>query len=154
MALFVENRRTSKLTLLARYDNPIIIDTTSQGIMPYRKLSPFYPHGNIPIPFSLGEYACSVEGIWQGLKVFREAGIDKSKFCVKNMKGLKRTQKACGEILGHQRGVNDSEILDYITAKRLLYIPSYLWVIENCLQKEMDSLIHLASDSVVVLLDY
>lgn len=51
-------------------------------------LSPFYPHGNIPVPFSENTFAYSVEGIWQGLKVFESADIDTSKFEVQNMKGI------------------------------------------------------------------
>ena len=38
------------------------------GLM-YKTLSPFYPHGGIPIPFSGSVTSQSVEGIWQGLKV-------------------------------------------------------------------------------------
>ena len=38
-----------------------------------QKLSPFYPHGGIPVPFSEGVTATCVEAVWQGLKVFESA---------------------------------------------------------------------------------
>ncbi|GAA4027336.1 hypothetical protein GCM10022409_09140 [Hymenobacter glaciei] len=154
MPVYVENRRTSRSTLLSRYDNPTIIDTTSQATMPYRKLSPFYPHGNIPIPFSQGYYAVSVEGIWQGLKVFVNSDIDQSKFAVSNMRGIKRTSKANGQIIGHRKGVEGKAILDYVTAKKEIYIPCYTWVIEQYLQDEMASLSKIAANSSLILLDY
>jgi hypothetical protein len=154
MTIHIENRRTSKSVLLNRYAEPIIIDVTSQGAMPYRKMSPFYPHKNIPIPFSEGYHATSVEGIWQGLKVFKNYGIDTSKFYIDNMKGIKRNSRQYGEILGHLRGVEGCDILDYVTAKREIYMPSYAWVIECYLQNEMATIAQMAAQSTVVLLDY
>ncbi|MGN0088780.1 MAG: DUF6939 family protein [Candidatus Limimorpha sp.] len=44
-------------------------DVTSQARDGLVRLSPFYPHGGIPVPFSEGYTAACVEGIWQGLKV-------------------------------------------------------------------------------------
>ena len=55
------------------------------------RLSPFYPHGGIPVPFSEGYTATRVEGIWQGLKVFDNEDIDISMFLNETMKGIKRT---------------------------------------------------------------
>ena len=154
MTIYIENRRTPKSVLLNRYAEPIVIDVTSQGAMPYRRMSPFYPHRNIPIPFSEGYYAISVEGIWQGLKVFKDYGIDTSKFYIDNMKGIKRNSRQYGEILGHLKGVEGFEILDYVTAKREIYIPSYAWVIEYCLKNEMAAIAQMATQSAIVLLDY
>ena len=39
------------------------------------KLSPFYPHGGIPVPFSKCDTAACVEGILQGLKVFENKDV-------------------------------------------------------------------------------
>ena len=50
-----------------------IIDVTSRGIEPWVRFSPFYPHGGIPIPNSPSVSAQSVEGLWQGLKVFAKS---------------------------------------------------------------------------------
>lgn len=62
--------------------------------MPYIKFSPFYPHGNIPVPLSPGHTAASVEGIWQGLKVFQSAGIDLDTIEIATMKGSKSTVRS------------------------------------------------------------
>jgi len=43
---------------------------------PWIKFSPFYPHGGIPVPFAPGYFSETVEGIWQGLKVFEKADGD------------------------------------------------------------------------------
>jgi hypothetical protein len=47
-----------------------IIDVTSKGPKPWVRFSPFYPHGNVPVANSPAYTAQSVEGVWQGLKVF------------------------------------------------------------------------------------
>ncbi len=60
--------------------------------MPWVKFSPFFPHGGIPIPFSQKK-AESVEGVWQGLKVFEKEGIDEFFFYKTDMKNMKRGGK-------------------------------------------------------------
>lgn len=69
-----------------------VINITSKGDVPWRMLSPFFPHGGIPIPGAApGCMAKSVEGIWQGLKVFPDGtGIDQRKFSNGTMQNLKR----------------------------------------------------------------
>jgi hypothetical protein len=54
-----------------------VIDVTSKS---KSRFSPFYPHGMIPIPAMEGKTSASVEGIWQGLKLFPDKDIDLSKF--------------------------------------------------------------------------
>nr|MBA3532079.1 hypothetical protein [Ardenticatenales bacterium] len=100
MSLTVESRRKKIETLQAQYPDALFLDVTSQGEMPWVKFSPFYPHGNIPIPLSPGHIAASVEGIWQGLKVFESANVDASKFSITTMKNLKRTVRSNGPVLG------------------------------------------------------
>lgn len=56
-----------------------------------RLLSPFYPHGGIPVPFSEGMTATCVEAIWQGLKVFEKAGVDIQMLSNATMRNIKRT---------------------------------------------------------------
>lgn len=136
------------------YPNAVIIDVTSKGDQPYVKFSPFYPIGDIPIPFSEKQFSASVEGIWQGLKVFEAHDVDTKKFEVTNMKGLKRTVRKYGFPKGHRKGVNGTELLDYITARKQIYIPVYKWVLENKLQKEIKILKDLSKKQDLVLLDY
>lgn len=64
--------------------------------------------------------------IWQGLKVFDAAGIDTSKFEITSMKGLKRTVRRFGRVLGHQAGVGSDTLLDYVAARKAIYLPAYI----------------------------
>ena len=43
------------------------MDVTSKVTDGIVKLSPFYPHGDIPLPFSQGYTATCVEAVWQYL---------------------------------------------------------------------------------------
>jgi len=133
----VQNRRRKKENIQKDYPNSIIVDVTSKGELPMVKFSPFYPIGNIPIPFSENKFSESVEGIWQGLKVFESQDVDESKFHITSMKGLKRTVRKFGIPKGHRKGINGNELLDYITARKLIYLPTYKWVLDNCLEKEI-----------------
>ena len=130
--IYVENKRRKIERIKVQYPNADILDVTSTSNLRYAQLlSPFYPHGNIPIPFSPGYISYCVEGIWQGLKVFESCGIDMNSFSNKTMAGLKRTTSRYGRPLGHQKGINSTELLDYFEARMLIYLPSYKWVLEN-----------------------
>lgn len=141
-------------TLLKMYPNAKILDVTSKGDEPWVKVSPFYPHGGIPIPYSPNYFAVSVEGIWQGLKVFELEDIDKSKFEVKNMKGIKRTVRKFGKPLGHRKGVNGTELLDYLTARKEIYLRAYGWLLDNKAQDTIQLLKAEAEKQDLVLLDF
>ncbi len=154
MPLIVESRRKKTETLSKQYPDALQLDLTSKGECPWVKFSPFYPHGYIPIPFSGDVTAQSVEGIWQGLKVFASMGTDSAKFDVTTMRGLKRTVRKFGEVLGHARGIDSAELLVYRDARYQIYLPSYLWILENCLQDEVAQLRQLSAGHTVLLLDY
>lgn len=150
----VQNRRRKPENIKKDFPNAVIIDVTSKGKDPMVKFSPFFPVGDIPIPFSEGEVAESVEGIWQGLKVFADHDVDKSKFRITKMKGLKRTVRKYGTPKGHRKGVNGTELLGYITARKLIYLPAYKWALENKLTAEVEELKKLAETKDIILLDY
>jgi hypothetical protein len=152
--IYIENKKKSEKSILKKYSNAKIIDITSKGNQPWVKLSPFYPHGNIPVPFSENITAMSVEGIWQGLKVFETEGIDASKFRITDMKGLKRTVRKFGTPLGHQKGINSTELLDYLQARKKIYLKTYRWVLDNKVQDVISLLRDEAKKENVVLLDY
>jgi hypothetical protein len=152
--IFIESKRKSIKAILKKYPAALIIDLTSQSNEPWVKFSPFYPHGNIPIPNSINQYSMSVEGIWQGLKVFKNHDIDISKFDISNMKGLKRTIQKFGYPIGHKYGTDGSEILDYLTARKKIYLPTYFWVIENKLQELIQILLEKADKTDIVFLDF
>ena len=144
--------------LKEEYPDAYILDITSSSPFRYGQLlSPFYPHGNIPIPGdSGGMTACSVEGIWQGLKVFERAGIDRYSFRNDTMKNIKRTVRKFGRPLGHQYGVFSKQILNYADAKRLIYIPAYKYVLDNVpeVQNIIQRIKKQSAISDIVLLDY
>ncbi|GHO46428.1 DUF6939 family protein [Ktedonospora formicarum] len=154
MPLIVESHRLNSATLLRRYGQARVLDVTSRGVEPWIRVSPFYPHGAIPVPFSPGYVGASVEGIWQGLKVFERADVDISKFSVTTMKGLKRSVRANGPVLGHREGVHGTRLLGYLDARYTIYLPTYLWVIEHNLQAEIATLRQLSANETVILLDY
>jgi hypothetical protein len=152
MPVFVRSRRCKKETLLAEFGpDVVLLDVTSRGELPWQRCSPFYPVGDIPVPGMANATAESVEGLWQGLKVFATAGIDTDKFNVRTLKNLKRTQRRFGKCLGHQY---QGRLLGYLEARRMIYVPSYTWVVQNRLQSEAAHLRALAVARTVVLLDY
>lgn len=151
--IVVESKRKKIESIKKKYPDAVIIDVTSHAKDEYVKLSPFYPHLSIPIPDSDGWMGASVEGIWQGLKVFEREGVDIKTIHNKTMKEIKRTTKSHGKVLGHRRGVT-GELMDYLTARLELYIPIYNWVLENRCQDLVAKLKALAADKTVVLLDF
>ena len=152
--IYIENRKKKEKTLLAKYPNAKIVDVTSKAPTALVKLSPFYPHGEIPIPFSENQIAKSVEGIWQALKVFESADIDQEMFQNDTMKNIKRTVRKYGKPLGHRKGINGTELLSYIDARIQIYLPSYLWVLENKVTEIMERLKEASQKEDIVLLDY
>ena len=154
MPLILESRRRKNKTLNKRYPDATVLDLSTRGPKPWVKFSPTYLHGGIPVPNSSGVTAMSVEGIWQGLKVFANEGIDASKFELRQKRGVKRTTQTHGRLKGHQAGVRDETLLNYVAARKQIYLPAYRWVLENRLQPELEELRNLSSEGDVVLLDY
>ena len=152
--IVIESKRKKIENILKIYPNAIIADVTSQAKNGLVRLSPFYPHGGIPVPFSEGYTAICVEGIWQGLKVFENEDIDISMFHNDTMKGIKRTVRKHGRVLGHRNGVHGSEILGYVEAKHLIYIPTYRWMLEHKAMDIIERLRKASETKTIVLLDY
>lgn len=155
MSIEIRNKRCKNETILREFPDAIIIDVTSKGEGEWQMLSPFYPHGGIPVPFSEGVTSMSVEGIWQGLKVF-ESGQDIDRSCFRNdtMKGLKRTVRTNGPCRGHRKGVNGSELLGYIDARKQIYVPAYYWMLEHRCADQIKKIRIISKTRTVVLLDY
>ena len=150
----VRNKRCSQEKLLKDFPGAIIIDVTSKGEGEWQKLSPFYPHGGIPVPFSEGVTSMSVEGVWQGLKVFETGDVDRNSFRNGTMKGIKRTVRTNGKCLGHRKGVNGKELLGYIDARKEIYVPTYFWMLENKCPEQIKKLRIMSQSKPVILLDY
>ena len=152
--IVIESKRKKLSTLERQYPGAPIIDMTSHSKTEMIKFSPFYPHGGIPVPFSSPATSKSVEGIWQGLKVFQTRDIDLSCFRNDTMKNLKRTVRTNGPTKGHRKGIWGTELLDYLTARKLIYLPSYKWVLDHKLGHLIEKLRKLSEAGTVVLLDY
>ena len=152
--IVVESIKRKPQTLLKKYPGAILADVTSSAKDGLIKLSPFYPHGDIPVPFSEGYKATCVEAIWQGLKVFEHSDVDVGLFNNDTMKNLKRTVQRYGKPLGHRKGVEGKELLSYIDARKQIYIPSYRWVLENKVADIIERLKVASKDKTIILLDY
>ena len=152
--IIIESKRKKPETILKKYPDAILADVTSGAKDGLVKLSPFYPHGGIPVPFSEGYTATCVEAIWQGLKVFKGYDVDVEMFKNDTMKNIKRTVRRFGKPLGHRKGVHGTELLGYIEARKLIYIPTYKWVLENKVSFIIDRLREASKTKTIVLLDY
>ncbi len=152
--IIIESKRKKPATILKRHPNAILADVTSSAKDGLRKLSPFYPHYDIPVPYSEGYTATCVEAIWQGLKVFESYDVDTEMFKNDTMRNIKRTVRRFGKPLGHRKGVYGTELLGYIEARKLIYIPTYKWVLENKVANIIERLREASKTSTIVLLDY
>lgn len=151
LSIRVAGRRRAMASLTAAFPGAEIIDVTSKAPQPWVRLSPFYPHGGIPVPYCDGVTGQSVEGIWQALKVFQHYDVDPAKLEITAMKGLKRTVRRYGPVLGHRTGLYGDRLLPYETARRRIYLPAYRWILEH---RVADLVERLRDKKDVVLLDY
>jgi hypothetical protein len=154
MSVIVESRRKKLASIEKLWPGAMVVDVTSKGGEPWVRFSPFFPHGGIPIPNSPDQFAESVEGLWQGLKVFEREDIDPSKWAITNMSGIKRSGKTRGAVLGHRFGIGSGELLGYREARLRIYLPAYRWVLENRLTELVAELRERRLDNTLVLLDY
>ena len=130
--IYIENKKRKVEKIQGEYPNAIILDITSNSeIQDAKILCPFYPHRNIPIPFTEELKATCVEAIWQGLKVFEDADVDFATFRNDTMRDLKRTVKKYGIPKGHRKGAYGKELLGYFEARMLIYLPTYKWELDN-----------------------
>lgn len=152
--IIIESKRKKLENILKKYPGAVIADVTSKATDGLVKLSPFYPHGGIPVPFSQGYTATCVEAVWQGLKVFENEDVEVNMFQNGTMKDIKRTVRTHGRILGHRKGVDGNEILSYVDAKQQIYIPTYRWMLENKAMDIIERLRESSKTKTIVLLDY
>ena len=152
--IIIESKRKKPAQILKQYPDSILADVTSIAKDGLVKLSPFYPHYGIPVPFSEGYTATCIEAIWQGLKVFEGCDVDVEMFKNDTMKNIKRTVRRFGRPLGHRKGVNGTELLGYIEARKQIYIPTYKWVLENKVANIIERLREASKTKTIVLLDY
>jgi len=154
MKIIVGHKRWGQKRIDSVAPGATVIDVTSRAELPWLKFSPFYPHGEIPVPYSEGIHGASVEGIWQGLKVFDSANVDLSTIQNRTMKRLKRTERRFGKTSGHRKGIHGDELLDYHTARLQIYLPIYHHILEHHLQAEIAEMRSICQQNPLILLDY
>ena len=156
--IYIINRKRKIEKIQKEYPDAVILDITSNSSMRYGQLlSPFYPHNNIPIPFTPDTLkATCVEAVWQGLKVFKNADVDFSMFRNDSMRNLKRTVRKFGMPLGHRKGAYGTELLGYFEARMLIYLPTYKWMLDNVedVQQVIKRIKAQSMKQDIVFLDY
>lgn len=157
--IFIANRRRLPKTLRAEFGDIPFFDVTFAGRDPlFSKLSPMYPHGDLPVPYTEGTLtANSLEAIWQGLKVFEHEGalLDVAALAKSGDKNIKRPpNERRGKILGHQRGLHpERPLLSLIEARAFIYAPLYLWQLKHHCSKAIDALRKALEQSDILLLE-
>lgn len=153
------------ITIMRRSPNtlakPNAVDVTSKSESKFKMLSPFHAHVDVQgkpvlrVPES-GQLTCSVEGAWQGLKIFEKQGVDLKQLQNAKGKDLKRSERSAkrGKCLGHLLG---DRTLGYVEARKTLYIPLYNQMLDlPSVQPLLEELYqrHLTEEGGLVLLDY
>lgn len=157
--IFIANRKRQAKSLHEEFGELPVFDVTFAGQDPlFSTLSPMYPHGDLPVPFTDGALtANSLEAIWQGLKVFEHEGarLDPAFLSKSGCKNIKRpATKQRGRILGHQQGNQTSKpLLTIIEARAQIYAPTYLWQLEHHGHKALAVLRQALELSDIVLLE-
>lgn len=155
--VYVVSKRCSLYEISRNYPGAEIFDVTSTSPSESaRLLSPFYPHGGIPIPFTEGLTATCVEAVWQGLKVFEKVDVDFSCFENNSMRNLKRGSYQLGRLKGHRKGAYGKELLGYCEARMLIYLPTYKWMLDNVpsAHKVVEEIKEKSKVRDIVLVDY
>ena len=149
--ILIDSHKKKPENILKIHPGAILADVTSKATDDLIKLSPFYPHGGIPVPFSGEMKATCVEAIWQGLKVFESSDVDVSLFMNDTMKNIKRSVRKNGKPLGHRKGVNGDGLLGYIEARKQIYIPTYRWVLENKVSSIIERMREASKTKTIIL---
>lgn len=155
--IYVANKKRKLEKIQEEFPKAVILDVTSTSeSRSARLLSPFYPHMNIPIPFTEGVKATCVEAVWQGLKVFETADVDLSTFKNNTTKEMKRTARKYGLPKGHRKGVYGTDLLNYFEARMQIYLPTYKWVLDNIpeVHRVVERIKVHSEKQDIVLLDY
>eukprot|EP01095_Lingulamoeba_sp_RSL-Kostka_P012761 TRINITY_DN5100_c0_g1_i1.p1 TRINITY_DN5100_c0_g1~~TRINITY_DN5100_c0_g1_i1.p1 ORF type:complete len:357 (-),score=117.82 TRINITY_DN5100_c0_g1_i1:162-1232(-) len=135
--IIIEYKRKNHESIKRIYGNYLMTyDITKGSTSTFSYLSPSYPHKKILIPGTNNKYASSVEGLYEGLKIFENDGI-KIK-CLINRKSqiTKRYEtEETGKFIGWRLGIDADEDCEIITEEVLaryhLYVKPYLNILKN-----------------------
>lgn len=157
--IYIANRKRQIKTLQEEFGDIPVFDVTYAGRDPlFSTLSPMYPHGDLPVPYTQRTLKANcLEAIWHGLKVFENEGarLDYDFLRKFGDHGIKRPATASrGKILGHQQGLySDRPLLSVIDARSFIYAPVYRWQLEQHCSKAINALRCALDKSDIVLLE-
>jgi hypothetical protein len=103
-----------------------VYDVGSYAEYPLCTLSPYWPHGGIPVPGMPGTTSDSVEGVWQGLK-WIDGKIAPRYF---SGQGCKRG----GKPRGHRYG---DRLLPIVDAREKIYRVACEWMVDHRADPEL-----------------
>ncbi|MDE6753562.1 MAG: hypothetical protein K2J82_03005 [Muribaculaceae bacterium] len=140
-----------QLASLHKVPNAMIIDMSYSSTSMTSCLSPYFPWGNIPVPFSTGIVAQSAMAIWEGLKVFEFGGVDISVFSYRLKEDLNRASLGLGNLIGYSRGMNYDYIYNEDEAYNQIFIPTYQWILEHRAFKIIQLLRHYLRENIILI---
>jgi hypothetical protein len=123
----------------------------------FATMNPFHfePGWRIPVPGLPGRFACSVESVWQGLKLFG-GELDLAMFSSHPYKRPPDSARGPGYDYAASRfRIGDHEV-DLVTARLLLYLPTYLYLLDHLVPEALTAEIHdaLVTGTDVVFFDW
>ncbi|KAL6045842.1 BACK domain-containing protein [Balamuthia mandrillaris] len=155
--ILIRPRRMSGELLEELGKQAVLVDITpSSTDNRWRKFGLAYPHGMIPIPGHENKWSMSVEGLYEGLKVFERAGVDRSVMTKTSMKGLRRQEHRNGPLLGWATSLKQkpTKLMAVKEARWKLLLPAYKTVLERHLLEEVAELRQMLDEGKrLVILD-
>lgn len=117
-----------------KYSNSLVVDLTTRDKTDiFAKLSPYYPHGNIPIPNTPNKVFHSINEVWQ-------------KLCVKDCESDPKRLKI-------KKGLYLNEYWTYTEARKKILIPLYSWMLENNAWNIINDLRELSKCETITIID-
>ncbi len=128
-----------------QYPHALYISVMENGCTEFRKLSPKFEWGDIPIPYSYGMTAKSVFAVCKLLEMPYEK--------VLSMK-LDQAGKSMKEgRVFYRRGMAGDYIYNIFEARKYIYFPTYKWMLENRAYKFINYLRKYNEGGDIVLID-
>jgi hypothetical protein len=121
----------------------------------FATMNPFHwePSWRIPVPGQPGRYACSLESIWQGLKV-HEGDVDFAMFAARPYKRPPDHARGAGYDYSATRFRLVGDDVDVVTARLLIYLPAYLYLMDRLVPDDVIAEVHGALTAGVDVLFY
>lgn len=124
----------------------VVLDVTKGGMM--EKFDASYPIRGVEVP-GLREKSISIMGVWEGLKVFKKKGVDRSYFYDEKKLGKVRDCKSYGKLHGISIG---EEVMEVDRAIEEVFKDLYKREIRKRFEIQIEGLRRV--NRPIVLLDY